>query len=185
MYVFSFFLKCFRLVAECLSEYGSEFHTVGAEDIRKLCSPNFVHARWIKRSPLVAERKLVHPRASIGHQSANITEIGRVDAANTVMWQSCEIRHSRETLPSRETWHSRRTWYWQSQDPGRPSGIWQLHGPRPVVTLNLAVMPCHEKFPSSKIFLLRVMFIVYSRLCSIFIIFVFFSEFGIWILYTI
>ena len=31
MYVFSSFRKCSLLVAECLSEHGSWFHTVGAD----------------------------------------------------------------------------------------------------------------------------------------------------------
>ena len=33
MYVFSSFRTCSRLVAECLSENGSEFHTVGADRV--------------------------------------------------------------------------------------------------------------------------------------------------------
>ena len=46
------------LVAECLGEYESEFHTVDA-DIRKLRSPNCVRVPGIKRSPRFAERMQV------------------------------------------------------------------------------------------------------------------------------
>ena len=34
-------------------------------DIRKLRSPNFVRVRGITRSPRVAERRLVHPKAAV------------------------------------------------------------------------------------------------------------------------
>ena len=64
VYIFSSFRKCSRLIAECFSGYGSEFHTIGA-NIRKLSSPNFVRVREIKRLPRVAERRLVPPGASV------------------------------------------------------------------------------------------------------------------------